>query len=192
MLVQARANAGWRRGRRQTTFSVEHAWTRASLVGRKQPRSSREQVRPRVFDAAARRAAQGMPADERQAFGQRPRGVDHRALRAAGVGDDGARRRRCLPGRAESRGSVGWVRQESRGRLRRARSGSSAATSMACSTIARSSTSLRSTPMTRPAGHDLSRRQRDRSADQTRGRRCRSAERPAAGPARAGLQHRQL
>ena len=57
-------------------------------------------------------------------------------------------------------------RQDDEVRLRRRSSGRGDATSMAWRTIAFSSTSLRSTPMTSADGQRLARRQRDRPADQ--------------------------
>jgi hypothetical protein len=57
--------------------------------GRKQPGTPLEQIGPRVLEPARRRSAEGMPANEREARRQLPRGRDDVPLRAAGIGDDG-------------------------------------------------------------------------------------------------------
>ena len=81
-----------RHARRAPATNADSFSTRAAPVAvagrRQQPRPAAEEIRPRVLEAALRGAAERMAADEREARRQQPRGVDDRALGAAGVGDD--------------------------------------------------------------------------------------------------------
>ena len=114
--------------------------------GRPLKRSGRACSRP-----AGRRAAERMAADEREP-GRKPlRRLDDRALRAAGIGDDRRLPDVLVEGIEQRRfwrtGAARITRSASASTIR-----SSAATSMACSRIAVSSTSLLSTAMTSDDG----------------------------------------
>ena len=69
-------------------FSLSSAAASWPLDGVNSHGRPRKHVGSRVLDPAARRAAEWMTADERQAIRKRRRGVDDRPLGAAGVGHD--------------------------------------------------------------------------------------------------------
>ena len=104
-----------------------------------------------MLEAARRRAAERMAADEREPRRQRARRLDDLALGAAGVGDHG-RRADVLVELREQREVLPHRRREDHESASASTIRSSAATSIACSRIAVSSTSLLSTPITSDDG----------------------------------------
>ncbi len=139
----------------------------ARRLGGQDPGTAGEQIGARRLEAADRGAGERMAADEAEARGQRSRRCQRssRLVLPTSVtsASSGARSRRAARGSGCS-GEHGRREDDQIG-VRHHRPRSSPPTSAACSRIAVSMTSLRSTAITRlPAS--AARRQRDRPADQ--------------------------